>query len=354
VEVFKAYLQYAETGALDGEAVAVKAGVSTIFEEEVAEFLRAMGFDVQMKVGTAGFFIDLAVFDPDRPGAFLLGIECDGPEYNRARTARDRDRLRQQVLEGLGWNVYRVWSVEWFAHPIEDKARLMAVIEAAQKGEPVAIDVTREEADQLREKRLEELKAVRREATSAKLTGAASQPAYEKSKLKIRLSKKELIEQSPAKLSKWIVEIVQTESPIFRDLAYARFLDAAGKRTGSRNAESFEKGLAEAVSQQEVRREGDLLFDVRSSSIMVRDRRKLSTEERKFEWVADPELDEAIVIVVRQSFGMEKEDISVAASRLMGFDRTTEPMRARTDARVHILLATGRLVERDEQIQIPS
>jgi len=354
VEVFKSYLQYAETGALDGGGAAVSAGVSTIFEEEVAEFLRASGFDVQMKVGTAGFFIDLAVYDPNKPGAFLLGIECDGPEYNRARTARDRDRLRQQVLEGLGWNVYRVWSVEWFAHPAEEKARLMAVIETAQKGESVTIDVTKEEADQLREKRLEELKTVRREATSAKLTGAASQPAYEKSKVKIRLSKKELIEQSSAKLAKWIYEIVQTEAPVYRDVAYARFLEAAGKRTGSRNAESFEKGLAEAISQQEVRRDGDVLFDVKSSIVVVRDRRKLSTEERKFEWVADVELDEAIVIAVSQSFGIEKEDISIAASRLMGFDRTLEAMRERTDSRVNMLLDSGRLVERDEQIQIPA
>ena len=354
VEVFKAYLQYAETGALDGGDTAASAGVSTIFEEEVAEFLRASGFDVQMKVGTAGFFIDLAVYDPNKPGAFLLGIECDGPEYNRARTARDRDRLRQQVLEGLGWNVYRVWSVEWFAHPAEEKARLMKVVEAAQKGESVTIDVTKEEADQLREKRLEELKTVRREATSAKLTGAASQPAYEKSKVKIRLSKKELIEQSSAKLAKWIYEIVQTEAPVYRDVAYARFLEAAGKRTGSRNAESFEKGLAEAISQQEVRRDGDVLFDVKSSIVVVRDRRKLSTEERKFEWVADVELDEAIVIAVSQSFGIEKEDISIAASRLMGFDRTLEAMRERTDSRVNMLLDSGRLVERDEQIQIPA
>ena len=136
-------------------------------------------------------------------------------------------------------------------------------------------------------------------------------------------------------------------------MAYIRFLDAAGKRTGARNVESFEKGLSEAISEQEVRREGDVLFDAKSTTVTVRDRRKLSTDERKFEWVADPELDEAILIVVRQSFGIEKEDISIAASRLLGFDRTSEPMRVRTDARVDMLLAFGRLVEREEQIQIP-
>ena len=115
--VFRSYLQYAEAGALEGQAECSHSAVSTLFEEEVAEFLRQAGHQVQMKVGTAGFFIDLAVFNANQPGSYLLGIECDGPEYNRARTARDRDRLRQQVMEGLGWQVYRLWSVEWFAHP---------------------------------------------------------------------------------------------------------------------------------------------------------------------------------------------------------------------------------------------
>jgi hypothetical protein len=70
--------------------------------------------------------------------------------------------------------------------------------------------------------------------------------------------------------------------------------------------------------------------------------------------VADVELDESIVIAVSQSFGIEKEDISIAASRLMGFDRTLEAMRERTDSRVNMLLDSGRLIERDEQIQIPA
>ena len=143
-----------------------------------------------MKVGEAGFFIDLAIADPANPGAYLLGIECDGPEYNRARTARDRDRTRQSVLEGLGWCVYRLWSVEWFAHPAQEKERLLAAIQAAKDGKPISADVTTEEADQLREKRLEELRHVRRESTSAKLTGTMSQPEYKLAKPLIRLGKK--------------------------------------------------------------------------------------------------------------------------------------------------------------------
>ena len=353
VAVFKAYLQYAETGTLEEEtdSGAAVAGVSTIFEEEVAAFLREQGHEVAMKVGEAGFFIDLAVANPNKAGAYLLGIECDGPEYNRARTARDRDRLRGQVLRGLGWNVYRLWSVEWFAHPQQEKERLLAALQAAVEGRPIVKDVTTGEADQLRAKRLEQLKTIRREPTSAKLTGTLSQPEYKIAKPRINLGKKDLIDQPEEKLAKWVTEIVQVESPINHDEAYDRFLGAAGKRTGSRNQEAFTKGLGKAKEDGLVRIENDFLFDTEQPVVTVRDRRRLPASDRKLELVADAEVDEAILISVRQSFGINPDDIPVAATRLMGFDRTLEPMRERVVSRVDSLMAAGKLTRRNGQMQ---
>ena len=356
VGVFRSYLQYAEAGALEGEAESAHSAISTLFEEEVAEFLRQAGHQVQMKVGTAGFFIDLAVFNANQPGSYLLGIECDGPEYNRARTARDRDRLRQQVMEGLGWQVYRLWSVEWFAHPEAEQARLLAAIEAAQRGEPVNSPRERaEESDQLRGKRLEELRSIRREATSAKLTGALSQPAYKKAKFKISTGKKDLVETPEEKRKEWITKIVEAEGPVHEDVAYARYLELAGRRTGSNNSRSFTEGLkaAQSGAPPMVWKEGEFLFSDAEQQAVVRDRRRLKNEERKLEWVADTEVDASILMAVEQSYGMEREDISIASTRLMGFDRTLEPMRVRIDAHVAALMATGALTELEGQIQIP-
>jgi very-short-patch-repair endonuclease len=69
---------------------------------------------VHHQVGCAGYRIDLAVVDPDDPGRYVLGLETDGPAYARAATARDRDRLRGQVLTNLGWQLHRIWSLDWF------------------------------------------------------------------------------------------------------------------------------------------------------------------------------------------------------------------------------------------------
>lgn len=84
------------------------------FEEDVFNVLTEMGYKVKTQVGCSGYRIDLAIVDPLNDNKFLLGIECDGKAYHSSKVARDRDRLRQQILEGLGWKIYRIWSQEWF------------------------------------------------------------------------------------------------------------------------------------------------------------------------------------------------------------------------------------------------
>ena len=126
--VLKSYLAYAADGRLD-------AGIDTgrepdsDFEVFVRDRLRRAGYEAIPQVGVAGFFIDLAVRHPDVPGTYLVGIECDGASYHSSRSARDRDILRQQVLEGLGWSIYRIWSTDWFRDPAGQTAKMVAAIE---------------------------------------------------------------------------------------------------------------------------------------------------------------------------------------------------------------------------------
>ncbi|MFP5111379.1 DUF4011 domain-containing protein [Bacillaceae bacterium C204] len=84
------------------------------FEEDVYDVLVDMGYEVHTQVGASGYKIDLAVVDPRKPNSYLCAIECDGKTYHSSKVARDRDRLRQQVLENLGWKIHRIWSQEWF------------------------------------------------------------------------------------------------------------------------------------------------------------------------------------------------------------------------------------------------
>lgn len=111
------FLRYAEHGPRALAETIDVGGVPRFdsqFEEEVYEELRQRGYEVETQVGCSGYRIDLAIIDPDRSGRFLLGVECDGAAYHSAKTARDRDRLRESVLRSLGWRIVRVWSTDWW------------------------------------------------------------------------------------------------------------------------------------------------------------------------------------------------------------------------------------------------
>jgi very-short-patch-repair endonuclease/DNA polymerase III delta prime subunit len=116
VHALRNFLQFAETGYLPRIEETDRAPDSD-FEIAVMDALSRHGYTCEPQVGVAGFFIDLAVRDPDQPGRYLMGIECDGAAYHSGKSARDRDRLRQSVLEQLGWRIRRIWSVDWFRNP---------------------------------------------------------------------------------------------------------------------------------------------------------------------------------------------------------------------------------------------
>lgn len=112
----KTFLDYAQRGAV-ALRTADQGSVGEYespFEKAVAESLEALGWSVIPQIGVSDFRIDLGIVHPKKPGAFLAGIECDGFTYHRSATARDRDKVREQVLTGLGWKILRVWSPEWW------------------------------------------------------------------------------------------------------------------------------------------------------------------------------------------------------------------------------------------------
>ena len=126
--VLKGYLAYAADGRLDA-GVETGRSEDSDFEVFVKDRLARAGYTAVPQVGVAGFFIDLAIRHPDVPGTFLLGVECDGASYHSSRSARDRDILRQQVLEKLGWTIYRIWSTDWFRDPAGQTRKMLGVIE---------------------------------------------------------------------------------------------------------------------------------------------------------------------------------------------------------------------------------
>ncbi|HEX8595697.1 MAG TPA: DUF3320 domain-containing protein [Pseudomonas sp.] len=116
VRDLKHFLEFAERGtrALAEATPGSLGGFDSPFEEAVSAALVKKGWQVHTQVGVSSFRIDLGVVDPDAPGRYLSGVECDGATYHRSATARDRDKLREYVLRGLGWEILRIWSTDWW------------------------------------------------------------------------------------------------------------------------------------------------------------------------------------------------------------------------------------------------
>ncbi|WP_062011950.1 DUF4011 domain-containing protein [Aureimonas sp. AU4] len=132
VRDLKTFLDYADRGAaaLPSADAGSQGAPDSPFEEAVMEALRDLGWRCVPQVGVSGFRVDIGIPHPDRPGAYLAGVECDGATYHRSATARDRDKVREDVLRGLGWNILRVWSTDWWFDPEGALKRLQAGLEA--------------------------------------------------------------------------------------------------------------------------------------------------------------------------------------------------------------------------------
>ena len=142
------YLEYAKSGRLpSAPAELTEREEENDFEWSVAKALQATGFETQPQVGVAGYFIDLGVRHPTRRGEFLAGVECDGVTYHSSLSARDRDRIRQEVLESLGWRgrIIRVWSTDWFADPVAQTDRIARFLRERLRDDEASVPAYAEE-----------------------------------------------------------------------------------------------------------------------------------------------------------------------------------------------------------------
>jgi very-short-patch-repair endonuclease len=345
VAVLKTFLHYAATGVL-GTAQASGRGFDSPFEAEVARALTGLGHQVDGQIGVAGFFVDLAVRDPERPGRYLLGIECDGSAYHSALWARDRDRLRQQVLEDQGWILHRIWSTDWLHDPAAELRRVAAAIEDAKARWAVRDESLEgleaafvEEPDQAQDQ------AVVREPAAGGVDagpGPLAEP-YVEAELDLA-GAREPHRLPPERMAEVVAEIVAVEGPVHGDEIARRVARLAGlERTGRRVVEAVQRGLARAVRQERITRDGR--FYARSgAATAIRDRTQVRAATlRRPEMLPPAEIRTAILEVAGAHYGATRGEIATEVGRLLGFQATSARLRALIDAEVEHLLAGGRL-----------
>ncbi|MEI8349821.1 MAG: DUF3320 domain-containing protein [Candidatus Omnitrophota bacterium] len=312
------YLDYAERGKEALELQDITDGdVDSPFEEDVKNAIRAFGFDAVSQVGCSGFRIDIGVIDPAHPGCFILGVECDGATYHSAFTARERDRIRQEILEKLGWKMHRIWSPDWFYRKAEEIAKLKEVIDkvrtngycsgVSHKSHEIEIRYDKREPNDFKENFVDgivEYSIYKRRNTY---------PSYEFN-----------LPESCEKRADILVEIVRHESPIHVDLVSRRLLSIWGiQRMGSVVEDTMDRTVRYCLRKEYIFRKGKFLY---SDSLFVVNnvRKPIEGKPETFrdaELISEDEVELALTLFIKNAMSIDKEALITETARLFGWAR---------------------------------
>lgn len=327
--ILKRYLDYAKSGTLDG-AVLTGELPDTPFEEDVGDVIRSFGFLADPQVGSAGFRIDIGVRHPDHPGAYLLAVECDGATYHSALWARERDRLRQDVLEHLGWRFLRIWSTDWFYDRRAQIERLRRALVGAHEAAEAGINV-----DGANHGRSAMPTADDNPIPTFDIpeTVTRTMPPYQRAHFSVSIGV-EPHEAPMSALAPLVHRIVAFEGPICIDEVARRVASCLGReKAGKRILAATRQALVVAR-----RTSPDLQSDqgnefwftaAQSANPPVRDRSDEYGATIKADALSLLEIRAALAIAREDNAGGSDEDLIRSAARLLGFRRVGGDLQAR-------------------------
>lgn len=317
------------------------------FEESVYKFLDRRGYKLATQVGCSGYRIDMAVKHPTLNGTYVLGIECDGAAYHSARTARERDRLRQDVLESMGWKIYRIWSTDWIKDPISEGQRLIEAIESAIACFGVADDM------------------------SAVTPLASEPPATEPTLSDPTLSMDDFvsIEDKPnlsentdnpyefatlapienfnsLNIKDCITAIINNEYPIHYELLCQRLAPQFGRERAT-SAVRREVDFILSKLRHSIIRKEDFLFPANYTDITVK-----MPNTRKIQHICTEELAAAMLHILSHCIGTTKSGLCTETMRAYGFNRSSAKITAAMQAAIDLLFESGKIEEIEGKLKI--
>jgi hypothetical protein len=325
--ILKRFLEFAKNGRMDDPAPTGEAA-DTPFEEDVADVVRSFGYLADPQVGSAGFRIDMGVRHPERPGTYLLAVECDGATYHSALWARERDRLRQDVLEHLGWRFHRIWSTDWFYNRRAEIDRLKVALGAARQAAEAGVRI--EGANRARPIQATVIGAA--VATFEVPDAIARQmPAYRRAHFPVE-SRQEPHEVSILILAELAKRIVSVEGPMHLEETARRLATCFGKeKAGSRILDATRRALVRAQESDSDLLCEDAFWFTREQfeAPPVRDRSGETGSTLKADNICMLEIKAAICIAQNDNAGGSDADLIRTAARLLGFRRVGPDLQAR-------------------------
>ncbi|MGH2531278.1 MAG: DUF3320 domain-containing protein [Thermomicrobiales bacterium] len=366
--LLKNYLDFAERGqiALEAEMAVGDDEADSPFEIHVGEALKRAGFIVHRQVGCSKYRIDLGIVDPHQPGSYLLGIECDGATYHRSKTARDRDRLRQEVLEQLGWNIHRIWSTEWIRQPERELDRVIARVNQLLNGresdangslptKPDFAELDRKDAvpDTMTEVSQVQVLSEPSDVQTPLTDESASQltTPYRIVELSV-VGYGDILSTPLHFIANAVTSCVEFEGPIHRDLLARRITAAWGfARAGARIGARIDEAISAAIRQGHIRRKGVFLWPSVDPEIVPRGPAMDGTD-RDINHIPNEELMRGMKIVLEHALSLTEDELVMRTARLFGYQRTGSEIDRRMRETIRSAWEEGTFEAKDSRYQL--
>ena len=342
------FIAYAEqSGVLPTLTPVLTGGETNEFEDAVAEALRERGFLVDQQVGASQYRIDIAVRDPRCKNRYLIGVEFDGATYHSSKTARDRDLLRQQVLNEKGWRLHRIWSIDWFKDQENAINGVLKSIEAALQAPPDASIIGPEGKADIHENSLLPKVNQVKDAPEVLISNASPRypngAPYKKFHSNQKNDRNQIL--NPKKvghLVKKVIEVVNYEGPIHMDLLLERLKEIFGiERAGSNVQANINKAIKMAIRSYGLERSSSFIRVVGKSIKTFRS--PGDGVNRSLNEIICEEIELAILFTVENQFGYQREALPQAVARLFEFKRTPSDALEIIGDVVDSLIEKGRL-----------
>jgi len=354
VRLLREYMEYAQSG---GEQLRKREWENvepSSIELELSKALSKRGLEVDSQVGFSGCGIDLAIMS-EQGDRYLLGLECDGPTYRSAKTVRDRERLRREVLEKLGWRVHRVWSRDWILNPEREVKKIIDLVEVMREDLPSYMSAEHEEraSTYLSSESGEDVLSLSQAAVDSRApsaimplaAGGTTRPYKQLSREDVSDLIKKYSSSPAAAEREMLARTVNLEGPIHRIGATRRLGEFYGMLKRPKGKELSRVAAAQRIGQaiDEAQKHG--LIDIRGDFLWpVEMKAPLVRISNNGEWrdigeVAPEELELAVLSILGPSFETVEAVVS-RTSRLMGYDPGDERVRSRME------MAVMRLVDK--------
>lgn len=318
VKMLRSYIEFAINGqsALENELSYNRiVDVDSPFEEAVYDFLVSKGYKVSTQVGCSGYRIDMAVHHPTLDGRFAIGIECDGATYHSSRTARERDRLRQTVLEDMGWKFHRIWSTDWIKDPVAEGDLLIESVDRAI----ATYEDNFEQATMTHEEVLDENTENYYE-TEATIIGSSSTSQFKfETYVEANARAARQYDYGIVGLCRAIKHTVEVEYPIHYELLCRRIAPIYGnQKTTVKIRNGVNCGLKKI--DNEIIRVGDFFYPKEYDKIIPK-APPMGQPARSITHISDDEIGSAMIMVVADSYGITKNSLFQILAKAFGFNR---------------------------------